>query len=285
VIQAAADQPQVLPAPDWVHYLPIASTLLCLAFLAVLLSRAMRRQWPPHLVWWSVGAFFYGLGTAIESAITLHGNSPLLNRLWYWAGAILGGYPLATGSLYLLAPRKLAHGLTAASLLFVAAASVLVLIAPVVPEAASAVRPSGSYIAQDWQWVRLLSPFINGYAAIFLIGGAAWSSVRFAFPERDFRTGLASPRNLPRALGTALIAVGALLPGIGGGMAKQGLTEALYVGEFVGIILIWVGYEICIHAPGVHRSQSAPVPSCSPLPASSITSPHASEPPASDPTN
>jgi len=37
-----------------------------------------------------------------------------------------------------------------------------------------------------------------------------------------------------------------MLPGIGGGMAKGGMVEALYVGELAGIILIWAGYQLCI---------------------------------------
>ncbi len=237
------------PTPDFVHYLPIASTAICAGFIVSLLHRASRREWAPHLVWWAIGVFFYGLGTAVESYITLRGNSPFLNQLWYWAGAILGGYPLATGSLYLLAPRKTAHLLTVVSLLAVIFASVVVFMAPVDAAASEAVRPSGSYIVEDWKWVRLLTPFINIYAVIFLIGGAAYSSIRFAFPERDLDTGITLPRNMPRAIGTGLIAFGALLPGIGGGMAKDGFTEALYVGEFLGIILIWIGYEVCIRAP------------------------------------
>jgi hypothetical protein len=246
------------PAHTWVHYLPIASTTLCLLFLAVLLARAARRRWAPHLVWWAVGVFFYGLGTAIESIITLRGNSPLLNTLWFWTGAILGGYPLATGSLYLLAPRRLAHILTVISLAVVVAASACVLMAPVDTAAATAAaRPSGDFIVHNWQWVRLLSIPINLYAAVFLIGGAAYSSLRFAFPEHDPRTGAPGPRNLPRAVGTGLIAVGALLPGIGGGMAKNGITEALYVGEFLGIILIWIGYEVCVRAPRAQVADSS----------------------------
>ena len=167
---------------------------------------------------------------------------------------------LATGSLYLLAPKKTAHILTAISMAFIVVTSVLVFIAPVEPAAAEAVRPSGSFIVEDWQWVRLMSIPINIYAAIFLIGGAAYSSFRFAFPERDPNTGQKTPRNSQRALGTGFIAVGALLPGIGGGMAKGGITEALYIGEFVGIILIWIGNELCIKAP---KSAPAPLPEAS----------------------
>lgn len=51
-----------------------------------------------------------------------------------------------------------------------------------------------------------------------------------------------------RAIGNALIAFGAILPGIGGGMAKAGMVEALYIGEFIGLLFIWLGYACCTSA-------------------------------------
>jgi hypothetical protein len=235
-----ASIPPLSVAPDPVHYLPIATTLISISFLIVLSARAARRGWAPHLVWWGIGVFFYGLGTALESVITLGGNGPTLNRMWYWSGAILGGYPLATGSVYLLLPRRTAHLLTGLSLVVVAGASIAVFLSPVDMGRLETHRPGGA--ALEWQWVRALTPIINLYAALFLIGGAAYSSFRF------FRSG----RDAARARGTALIAVGGLLPGIGGGMAKAGTIEALYVGEFLGLILIWIGYAACVRAPAPH---------------------------------
>ncbi len=32
-------------------------------------------------------------------------------------------------------------------------------------------------------------------------------------------------------------------------MAKAGVVEALYVGEFIGIIFIWAGYAACVRVP------------------------------------
>ena len=83
-----------------------------------------------------------------------------------------------------------------------------------------------------WPWVRAFSPFINLYAFVFLVGGAAKSAVQF-WRRRETRN---------RAVGNALIAVGALLPGIGGSFTRFGYTEVLYVTEFLGIILIYLGY-------------------------------------------
>jgi hypothetical protein len=87
--------------------------------------------------------------------------------------------------------------------------------------------------------VRLFSPFINTYAFIFLVGGAVLSAVRF-YRSADTHH---------RFIGNVLIAVGALLPGIGGMATRMGHTEVLYVMEFIGIILIWMGYRWNIKTP------------------------------------
>ncbi|MCH7472224.1 hypothetical protein IIA79_04660 [bacterium] len=233
---------QALP----IHYLPLATTLISAVFLAVLIRRYFFKGYGAHLLWWAAGILSYGLGTALEGAITLFGNSIALTKAWYVAGAVLGGYPLAQGSIYLLLPRHRANLLTTISLPVIMVVSTLVLISPVIPEALEPHRPSGSILG--WQWVRLLTPFINGYAAFFLIGLAIRSAYLF-FMHR---------RRLARAIGNSLIAVGAILPGIGGGMAKAGAIEALYLGEFIGVILIWAGYTACVwHADAELPSQAS----------------------------
>jgi len=215
-----------------VHYLPILTTVLSALFAASLYRRWRVRR-SPHLWWWAFGITTYGLGTAIESTITLGGNSVLLTKAWYIAGAILGGYPLAQGSLYLSWPRPLANKLTVASLTLVVVATMLVVLSPVNLALLDPVRPSGAVLA--WGWVRLLTPFINLYAVFFLIGGAIRSAWRH-YRERGHKY---------RAAGNALIATGAILPGIGGSFAKAGMVEVLYVGECIGIMLIWLGDRVC----------------------------------------
>ena len=220
-----------------VHYLPIATTLLSAVFFVVLVRRFMTRGSGTHLLWWAGGVFAYGLGTALEATITLAGNSVELTKAWYIAGALLGGYPLAQGTVYLLLPRRVANILTAITVPYMLAMAVLVILSPVNLEALQPHKPSGSILV--WTWVRAMTPLLNGYAALFLIGGAVYSAVRYAA-----RSGGGN-----RALGNSLIAIGALLPGIGGGMAKAGVVEALYVGEFIGIIFIWLGYAACVRVP------------------------------------
>jgi hypothetical protein len=215
-----------------IHHIPILTTIL-----AALFAWSLYRRWTvkrsPHLGWWAFGIATYGLGTALESAITLFGNTVVLTKLWYIAGALLGGYPLAQGSLYLSWPRRTARVLTAVSLTFVVVASVLVVLSPVDMAALDPTRPSGAILS--WRWIRLLTPFVNVYAVFFLIGGAIRSAWRH---HRHHGHGY-------RAAGNALIALGALLPGIGGSFAKAGVVEVLYVLEFVGLIVIWIGDRVC----------------------------------------
>ncbi|MGE3466009.1 MAG: hypothetical protein AB7J13_03670 [Pyrinomonadaceae bacterium] len=215
-----------------VHYLPILTTVLSAYFLYHIGKRYLEKG-GTHLFWWAAGVFTYGLGTLLESVITLYGNTPLLNKAWYVAGAFLGGYPLAQGSVYLHLKRRNADLLTCITLPFILVSAVIVFLSPVNVALLEAHRPGGASLG--WQWIRLLTPIINIYAAIFLIGTAVWSAIRF--------TKIVNGKY--RAIGNALIAIGAILPGIGGGMAKAGMVEALYIGEFLGIILIYLGYRVC----------------------------------------
>ncbi len=217
---------------NWIHYVPILTTVLSALFAASLYRRYRVRR-SPHLWWWAFGITTYGLGTAIESTITLFGNTIVLTKVWYIAGALLGGYPLAQGSLYLSWSRTLANRLTVLSGVVVVVATALVIASPVDASALEAYRPSGAILG--WQWVRLLTPFINLYAVFFLIGGAIMSAWRHYY---DRGHGY-------RAAGNALIALGAIMPGIGGTFAKAGVVEALYLGECVGLIVIWLGDRVC----------------------------------------
>ena len=220
----------------WVHYLPAATTAVAAAF-AFTLFRKYRVRPTPHIGWWAAGVATYGTGTLLETVITLAGNTVVLTKLWYVAGAVLGAYPLAQGSLYLLYSRRFANRATMVSLPFVVLTALLVLLSPTSADVLEPHRPSGEVLA--WSWVRLLTPFINLYAAFFLIGGAVVSAWRF---RKSANAG-------HRTAGNALIAFGALLPAIGGTLARTGLVEALYVAEFFGLGFIWAGERTCATRP------------------------------------
>ena len=106
-------------------------------------------------------------------------------RAWPIVGAVLTGYPLAQGSLYLLMPRKLADRTTMISLPFVLAVTALIILSPVIPGSLEVHRPSGGILA--WNWARLSTILVNGYATICLAGGAVYSPALtdFIFMVKD----------------------------------------------------------------------------------------------------
>ena len=220
-----------------VHFIPIATTLIALVFAYVVFSRYRERRPGPHLLWWACGILIYGVGTFTESAVTLFGWHEATFRAWYISGALLGGAPLAQGTVYLLLSRRTANRLAALLLPFIMVAALCVLLTPIDYALVESHRLTGHVMS--WSWVRLFSPFINTYAFVFLVGGAALSALRYS-KNRDTHH---------RFVGNVLIAVGALLPGIGGMATRLGHTEVLYVAEFVGLILIWAGYQWNVRAP------------------------------------
>ena len=230
---------------DPVHFIPLATTLVA-AFFAPAVFRRWRERGGPHLLWWSMGIALYGVGTLTESLTTLFGWNEWVFRTWYISGALLGGAPLAQGTVYLMFSRKTANRLAALLVTAVVVAATAGILSPIDYARVQAHSLSGSVMT--WRGARLFSPFINTYAAFFLVGGAVVSAWRF---RRD-----AAARH--RFIGNVCIALGAMLPGIGGTATRFGHVGVLYVTEFVGLVLIWVGYRYNVR-PGV-RGAPRPAP-------------------------
>jgi hypothetical protein len=229
------------------HYIPIFTTFVALAFAAQLHRRWAGRKGATYLLWWLVGALTYAAGTLTESLTTLWGWHAGVFRAWYITGALLGGAPLAQGTVYLFLSRRTANRLSAALVTVIAVASCCVLLSPLDLSLVEPGRLSGRVLV--WHWVRYFSPFINLYALAFLVGGAAVSAWRY-FRRRGSRA---------RVWGNVAIAVGALLPGIGGSFTRFGYVEVLYVTELIGLASIWMGYAMIAGDRGttIHAAQAA----------------------------
>ena len=248
-----------------VHYLPILTTLVSIVFGTVLYRRWREKPGARYLFWWFVGVAMFGVGTFTEAATTLLGWNLPTFKAWYISGALLGGAPLAQGTVHLLTSATTARRLDWALVGYVAFASVFVLLSPVDLSLVEPHRLSGKVLA--WQWVRLFSPFVNLYAVAFLIGGAIWSAVTY---WREEGTWLAR-----RAIGNVFIAVGAILPGIGGSAARMDHVEVLYITELSGLILIWIGYAVIVRASSasIHAAQRRAAASAGSAPSGPASAP------------
>ncbi|MDP2419972.1 hypothetical protein [Sediminibacterium sp.] len=216
---------------NFVEYIPIFTTLFSIFFFKEIYQHYLFKK-TTYLMWWAIGVLTFGLGTLAESINILIGWSAANVRYWYIVGALLGGFPLAQGSVYLLMKKKFADSTSILLSVFIVVASISVILTPILLPDNFDYKLSGKVF--EWKWVRYFSPIINIYAFIFLVGGAIYSALKYyrqGIKEAPFR-------------GNIFIAIGGLLPGIGGSFTRAGYVEVLYVTEFLGLVLIYYGYKI-----------------------------------------
>lgn len=216
---------------EFINYIPILTTLFAIYFVIDIYKHYRYRR-TKYLLWWTLGVVTFGLGTLSESINVLFGWSELNLKIWYITGALLGGFPLAQGTVYLLMKRKFADASATIFVSIVFVAAIAVAVSPVNLSEDFDGQLTGKVLS--WQWVRLFSPIINLYAFVFLVGGAIYSARRYySLGQRE------APFK-----GNIFIAIGGLLPGIGGSFARMGYVEMLFITEPVGLFLIYVGYRI-----------------------------------------
>jgi len=92
--------------------------------------------------------------------------------------------------------------------------------------------------------VRLMTPFFNSFGTVALVGGALYSA--WIFWRKKI---------LPhRVASNVLIAVGAMLPALGGTIMRfWDSLAAFYVLELVGVVVIYVGFLRSREVFGFHR--------------------------------
>jgi hypothetical protein len=190
-----------------------------------------------HLLFWGIGLILYGLGTLTEVVLGFTFNSLAL-KLWYLCGAMLTAAFLGQGTIFLLVRRRGVAASLAGVLVVVALIALgLMLVAPLTAQAA-AYNPAEPVSAQYKEiltrngGIILLTILLNIYGTITLVGGAIYSAYLF------WRKKVLANR----MLGNILIAAGALMPASAGTFIRAGLVDWLYVSEFIGVVLMYIGF-------------------------------------------
>ena len=232
--------------------LSLAIGLLTTLVSAVLAGEVLWRWWhkrSAHLLLWGVGLLLYVLAGVCEVILSF-GWSALAFRLWYWSGALMIPPILGQGTMHLLVRRKgVAIGFTLA-VVFAAYASLAWVLS--VQLDAAQFRPDGDiarFLTESYRAIlpaspirKVLPPILNGYGTLLLAGGAVYSAALFLRKQV-----------LPnRVIGNVFIAVGGLLPALGGTLVKlaedysalSGLGAAVkYVAILLGVLVMWVGFR------------------------------------------
>lgn len=234
-------------------FIPYLSTLITFFFAVAVFNRYRQRGgW--HLLLWGIGLVLYGLGTLSEVLLSLTFN-PFILKLWYLTGAMLTAAWLGMGTVHLLV-RK---GNTAKILTWVLAAIsllafILVMFAPVNSAAYNVNQPASiqykDILTRNGGTI-LLTILLNIYGTLTLVGGAIYSA--FLFWRKKVLAG--------RMFGNILIAAGALSPAMGGTFLKAGFTDFLYVSEFLGAILMYIGFVLATSGKTEEASYSPVLPS------------------------
>src|SRR5439155_8975890 len=167
---------------DMISYIPVLTTIFSVFFLSRIVPHYLSKRRSTYLLWWCLAVLTFGLGTLTESINAIFGWSEWNTKIWYIVGALLGGYPLAQGTIYLLMKKRFADISAAVCSAVILVAAVCVLLSPIaIPEGFDD-RLTGR--VSPWQWVRGFSPLLNLYAFVFLFGGAVYSAIQYFATDR-----------------------------------------------------------------------------------------------------
>jgi cytochrome c oxidase cbb3-type subunit 1 len=222
-----ASAPQIADA-----LFPVAATLVALLF-CVLLLRSFGRRPAGQKALWAAGFAFFAAAAASEALANRSGWSAGLFRAYYLAGGVLTVAYLGAGSAWLLLPRRgrdlLVGGLAVAT----AAAALSVLLAPVDGDVLAA-TPIGRPPANDalGGHTFLWAVALNSLGTIFLVGGSLYAIVR-----------------RQRVRPNVWIGGGALIVALATGLSRTGHYEFVYLGQLVGIALMFSGFTFVGQAP------------------------------------
>ena len=212
---------------------PAATATLGFVFAWLVFSQWLSRR-KPHQLAWTVGLLMYAIAASMEAVSEFTGVwNPTVYRVYIVLAASMVGF-LGLGSLYLLAkdpfwPRIYLGFLLVCEAIFVWGVFNTELqmdkLVPGITVGGQALGPAGSF-------PRIMSLPFNITGTIFLLGGALISVYRFA-RKREFAY---------RMWANVLIATGTIVIAAAGGMARAGVTAALYPAEMVASALLLAGF-------------------------------------------
>jgi hypothetical protein len=197
----------------------LGATIVSLVFAALVFNQWISRRKPFQLAW-SLGLGLYGIAAFTQFLAEAYGWTSSTYKAYYLVAAPLVAV-LGIGSV-LLIHRRAGIGFALYTIIIFAGFTVAVAGATVNTSAlASPIPVAGTALPDD---VRIFSPLFTIPGSVALIGIAAYSYWR------------------SRLMFNLWIGVGALIIAAGGSLARFNLSWALYIGELVGIAIMFWGF-------------------------------------------
>jgi hypothetical protein len=181
----------------------------------------------------------YFVSTGAEFWAGTWGLGETIYRLWYLFGAIFVAAYLGMGTIYLLVRRRIANIIMV--ILMVASFYAIFRVFNANIDINTLQELSGKAMPLG---VRFITPFFNTFGTAALVGGAIYSAWIFW-----------RKRILPhRVVSNILIAVGAVLPALGGTLMRfWDSLNASYLLELLGIVIIFFGFLRSREIFGLYR--------------------------------
>ena len=220
--------------------IPLVSAVVSVIFALIVLDQYFARRRPFQLLW-TIGLFMYGLSAFTEFYTETYGLYLIMFRIWFLFGAICVAAFLGQGTVYLLLKRRTAHILMII-VIIISIYSAVRLFSAGIDLGTAAGLTDKIIVPTD---IGILTGLMNVYGKVTLVGGALYSAWIFW-----------RKRILPhRVQSNVLIAVGALLPAIGGSLLKLGAVRGIpfYVLELTGVIIIFIGFLRTKEVFGIFR--------------------------------
>ncbi len=199
----------------------------------------IKRSW--HLLAWGIGLALYSLSSAAQATLFISFN-PFLFKLWYWAGALAVAPWLGQGTIFLLIRKGNRAWI---SFWFIIALSLIGLLYIITTGIDPTAYQPTIDLTEQYKNIftatggikiirTVLAITMNTYGTILLVGGAIYSAYIF-WRKRILAN---------RMWGNVLIAIGGLLPAMGGTLILLGSPNYKYIGQLLGGILLFAGFLV-----------------------------------------
>lgn len=218
----------------WSSWLwPAVTGALGFVYVGLLVAQWTKRR-KMHQLMWSIGFLFYAVAAVMEAWSEATANwDPTVYRVYIVLAASLVGF-LGNGTLYLIARKRvwgdvyLAVNIVLLAVFLWGTFTTELVSENLVP----GIVVGGTALGAGGSFPRVMSLPFNIPGSLLLLGGSAWSVIRF-WPKREYRY---------RAWANVLIFVGTLVIAGAGSMARAGVTTGLYAGEMIASAILLAGF-------------------------------------------
>ncbi|MDP2232169.1 MAG: hypothetical protein Q8K89_00915 [Actinomycetota bacterium] len=212
---------------------PAATAVLGFVYVGLLVRQWFARR-KPHQLAWAIGFLMYAVAALFEGYSEYSQRwDPTVYRIYIVIAASLVGF-LGLGTLYLITRRRiwghayLALNVALFTVFLWGAFAVQLDMSKLIP----GITVGGQALGRSGSFPRIMSLFFNIPGSLLLLGGSAWSVIKF-WPKKEFRY---------RAWANVLIFVGTLLIAGAGSMARAGTTAGLYPAEMLASAVLLAGF-------------------------------------------